>query len=239
MANSYFRFKQFTVQQQDAGMKVTTDACLFGAWVAQHLQKGSETFSKTLDIGTGTGLLALMLAQKREAHIDAVEIERGAANQARQNFLQSPWPDRMHVIEGDIQELSLPLYDRIISNPPFYESELTSPDRQRHIAHHSGGLKLQSLIGIIQQQLKEDGSFYLLLPTKRQKDFETFLAPTGLYLHEMTWVQQTPKHAAFRMMVRGGKTKREATAQTIIIKDEDGKYTASFVALLQDYYLYL
>ena len=87
-------------------MEVTTDACLFGAWVAQHLQKGSETFLKTLDIGTGTGLLALMLAQKWEGHIDAVEIERGAANQARQNFLQSPWPDRMHVIEGDIQEMS-------------------------------------------------------------------------------------------------------------------------------------
>lgn len=239
MANSYFRFKQFTVHQQAAGMKVTTDACLFGAWAAHHMQKGPETFFKTLDIGTGTGLLSLMMAQKVETQIDAVEIEKGAALQASENFARSTWSDRLNVIEGDVQKLKLPQYNCIISNPPFYERELASPDKQRQIAHHGSGLKLQSLLRIIENGLKVDGTFYLLLPTKRQKDFETFLASSHLQAHDIVWVQQTPTHVPFRMMVKGGKLKQEVTVQNIIIKDEKGQYTPTFVALLQDYYLYL
>lgn len=239
MSNTFFRFKQFTVHQQGAAMKVTTDACLFGAWVAQNLQKDSKTFSNLLDVGTGTGLLSLMLAQKIQATIDAVEIDEEAAAQALHNFNLSSWSDRLNLIEGDINTVPLPHYDAIISNPPFYENELASPNAQRNQAHHSSSLKLQGLVHILQKSLKEDGFFYLLLPPKRQKELEAFLPTADLYLHQLVWVHQTPRHAPFRMMLKGGKSKVTTTEKTIVIKDENEAYTPAFVDLLKEYYLYL
>ena len=240
MANTYFQFKQFIVHQQGAAMKVTTDACLFGAWVAQQLQKENETFLHTLDIGTGTGLLSLMLAQKAATSIDAVEIDAATAEQAHQNFALSPWKDQLQLREGDIQKINLyKSYDGIISNPPFYENELASPQSARNIAHHSSHLTLQALLQLIYQNLNEEGVFFLLLPFKRQKEILTLLKQNNLFLHEEVIVHPTESHPPFRLMIRGGKKKKETVTSVINIKLNDGTYTPAFTNLLKDYYLYL
>ena len=241
MANTYFQFKQFTVHQQHSAMKVTTDACLAGAWMAHQLQKEGETFLNVLDIGAGTGLLSLMVAQKVEANLDAVEIDSDAAQQARNNFSQSPWHQNLHLIEGDINTCELKKeYDCIISNPPFYEGELASPSAARNLAHHSQQLKLDALFKIIYERLRIDGSFYLLLPYKRKSEIERLLHQTHLHIHTLVDVAPTVTHAPFRILIKGGKIEKpQKENQTFYIKDAAGQYTPEFVQLLKDYYLYL
>lgn len=241
MANTYFQFKQFTVHQQHSAMKVTTDACLAGAWMAQELQKEKETFVNVLDIGAGTGLLSLMVAQKINATIDSVEIDPNAAQQARENFAQSPWHHRLHLIEADINNCELKkAYDCIISNPPFYEGELASPSAARNLAHHSQQLKLEDLFQIIYQRLHSNGSFYLLLPCKRKKEIERLLHQAQLHVHNMIEVAPSVTHAPFRILVSGGKEEKgQKEKETFYIKDASGQYTPQFVQLLKDYYLYL
>ena len=222
-------------------MKVTTDGCLFGAWVAHTLQKEKETFSTALDIGAGTGLLSLMAAQKNEIEIDAVEIDSGAAAQVRQNFELSPWAQRLHVIEGDINTVTLRKeYDCIFSNPPFYENELASPDAKRNLAHHSGQLTLEQLFSVIQQKLSADGTYFLLLPYKRKSEIERFLGNAGLYVYTMVEVHPSVIHAPFRLLLKGSKKETlQKEKETFYIKDEAGQYTTAFVQLLKDYFLYL
>ena len=241
MANTYFQFKQFTVHQQHSAMKVTTDACLAGAWMAHQLQKEGETFLEVLDIGAGTGLLSLMVAQKVEANIDAVEIDSDAAQQARDNFAQSTWHQNLHLIEGDINTCELKKeYDCIISNPPFYEGELASPSAARNLAHHSHQLKLDILFKIIYERLNVSGSFYLLLPYKRKSEIERLLQQSHLHIHTMIDVAPSVMHAPFRILVKGGKVESlQKENQTFYIKDAADQYTPEFVQLLKDYYLYL
>src|SRR3954469_11797521 len=126
MANNYFSFKQFIIHQDKCAMKVCTDACLFGAYVADRFQITNSKFH-VLDIGAGTGLLSLMLAQKNSTvQIDAVEIDKAASEQAKENFKHSLWRDRLHIHHQPIQEFGMNTYNLIISNPPFYENDLKS-----------------------------------------------------------------------------------------------------------------
>src|SRR5688572_25058776 len=140
MPNTYFQFKQFTIHQDRSAMKVTTDACLFGAWCATEINQDNK---RLLDIGTGTGLLSLMIAQKNKLLIDAVEIEEQAAVQAVENVKASPWKESVHVIHKNIRDFnSEKKYNYIISNPPFYENELSGERMEKNIAHHDAGLKM-------------------------------------------------------------------------------------------------
>lgn len=133
MANSYFQFKEFTVRQERASMKVCTDACLFGAYAANQLIFINP--AECLDIGTGTGLLSLMLAQKIPANIDAVEIEYASYSQAKGNFEHSPWREQLNVFHTDINQFqSEKKYNCIISNPPFFEKDLKSEDEKKNAA---------------------------------------------------------------------------------------------------------
>ena len=137
MANQYFQFKQFTVQQDACAMKVTTDACLFGAWVANRINGLDLKGKHFLDIGTGTGLLSLMVAQQTDASIDAVEIETAAANQAQENFEQSPWNNKLFLHNSSIQTfIPQHKYDFIFTNPPFFFNDLKSKNHARNIALH-------------------------------------------------------------------------------------------------------
>ena len=165
MPNPYFRFKQFTVFHDRSAMKVTTDACLFGAWCAEEVQNSRLKISSLLDIGTGTGLLSLMVAQKSKVKIEAVEIDGEASLQAAENVEGSPWKEKIVVTCGDIL-LFQPAtgYDAIISNPPFYEKELASQKQEKNLAHHSSHLSLSQLLASIQRLLTSEGIFFLLLP---------------------------------------------------------------------------
>ena len=137
-------------------MKVTTDGCLFGAWVANAINNSELIINNCLDIGTGTGLLSLMLAQKNpQIKIDAVEVDKDAFEQAKKNIAESPWANRIKVYHADIKVFgSAKKYDVIISNPPFYENELKGNDEKKNIAHHNDGLLLPELLKIIKRILK-------------------------------------------------------------------------------------
>jgi len=220
-------------------MKVCTDACLFGAWVTEKVRSEKYEVQTVMDIGTGTGLLSLMLAQKKTAIIDAIELDEQAAEQASENFESTPWKERLQVIQADARVVHLGRkYELIISNPPFFENDLKSGDAQRNLALHSKELNFQELILVIKKYLAEVGKFAVLLPYNRKNEFEKLALGSGFYLQEEVSVKQTPLHAFFRAMLLFGTVEVAVTVNTLIIRDEDA-YTAEFTDLLKDYYLKL
>lgn len=252
MANPFFQFKQFKIQQDKCAMKVTTDGCLFGAWVAREINNvRKDSFGEQLiinnclDIGTGTGLLPLMLAQKTKSsvEIDSVEIDRDSAIQALGNADNSPWKERLKIINADIKSFKAEKkYDLVISNPPFYEKEIRSSKSSKNIAHHSDELKLDELLDIIRNNLVATGYFFLLLPYKRNEEIKQLFRNRQLHIDKVLFVRQSVNHDYFRIMLKG-KPGYEANKETefneMSIWDEQQKYTGEFVELLKDYYLHL
>ena len=215
-------------------MKVCTDACLFGAWVAQKVAG-----RQILDIGTGTGLLSLMMAQQTSAQIDAIEMDEAAAEQAADNFENSPWKERLQVITGDAKLLHLgKKYDLIISNPPFFENDLKSADVQRNLALHSKQLSLTELIKVIKSHLADNGKFALLLPYHRKNEFLQIAIEAGFSPEEIVSVKQTVKHAYFRAMLLFSAVEVTLVEQEITIREGE-VYSNEFSNLLKDYYLKL
>jgi tRNA1Val (adenine37-N6)-methyltransferase len=239
MPNSFFRFKQFTVHQDKCAMKVCTDACLFGAWVADSLQ--NTPLQHVLDIGTGTGLLSLMLAQKIDAPVDAVEKNLAAAMQAAQNFEASAWKERLTILHEDITAFtSSRRYQLVISNPPFYEADLKSSNMAKNDARHDSALTLDVLINIASQLLDTNGLFAVLLPWHRSNYFISLAKQAGLHLQQQAMVRQSVHHDFFRSMLLLGKSvPAELQTEEISIKDAAGNYTPAFTRLLKAYYLYL
>ncbi len=225
-------------------MKVTTDACLFGAWTGEIAGNLKPGIRNLLDIGSGTGLLSLMLAQQLpEALIDTIEIDKEAAEQAKENVAVSPWAGRIQVIREDVRTYPFSKqYDAIISNPPFYEKELTSPDKQRNLALHSEELSLNELLFTVQRTLAANGSFYILLPYKRMNDITTLLPQYGLQPQKIVLVKQSAEHHYFRVMMEAVKqntTAGETETKEMAIKNRQQEYTPEFITLLKNYYLYL
>ncbi|HEV3223021.1 MAG TPA: methyltransferase [Puia sp.] len=234
MPNPYFRFKQFTIQQDRSVMKVCTDSCILGAWTGVRLH-GAK---RILDIGTGTGLLPLMLAQKSDAIFDCIELDLGSFAQAGENILRSPWPDRIRIIEGDARIYSFQIkYDFIITNPPFYESGLRSPEQKINKARHEESLTLDELISVIRSCLLPDGSFSILLPFHRSDYFEKLASSNGFFLNEKLTVRQTPGHPPFRSLsLYGNKMPEQKILNELIIKNSDGKNSRDFSMLMKDFY---
>ena len=236
MSNNYFSFKQFTVWQSDCALKVCTDACLFGAWVAAHVKDDAPT--TILDIGTGTGLLSLLIAQKiPAAQIDAVEIDAAAAAQAASNALATGWNIKVH--NNAIENFSSIKYQHIISNPPFFSNDLKSDDALRNKAMHSTTLTLASLFTCAVNLLEKEGNFSVLIPYARATELEKLAAQFGLLILKKALVQQTPTHEPFRAMyILSNAVTSPAEVEQIIIKENE-QYTASFATYLKDYYLFL
>jgi tRNA1Val (adenine37-N6)-methyltransferase len=234
MPNSYFRFKQFTIQQDKSAMKVCTDSCILGAWSAKHLN-GAK---RILDVGSGTGLLTLMLAQKSESQIDSIELDPESASQALENILASPWFARIRQLEGNVLNYPLPRdYDFIISNPPFFESDLRSPVEKKNKAKHNETLTLDELMVVFRNHLNLRGTFSILLPWHRSGYFEKLAAKNDFFLLEKLTVRQTGAHQPFRSICLFGFQNPETTvSKELIIKNENGKYTGEFVDLMSDYY---
>lgn len=221
-------------------MKVTTDGCLFGALCAVQVRSMKHDVRNVLDIGAGTGLLSLMLAQECDATIDAIEIDKTAAAQAKENIVQSPFADRINIQCADILDCYFTKnYDVIISNPPFYEKELKSDNPDKNVAHHNDGLLLKDLLQIIKNNLNLAGKFCLLLPYKRKEEAEKMIAATGLFISHTMLVRQSVNHGYFRLMICGGLIPKKTVSEEISICKEDNNYTDKFTELLKGFYLKL
>jgi tRNA1Val (adenine37-N6)-methyltransferase len=235
MPNHYFQFKQFTIQQEHCAMKVCTDACLFGALAAN-----TELLAHhCLDIGTGTGLLPLMYIQKNNAVIiDAVEIDKAAAQQAKENFEASPWKEKLHIFNEDILTFGPgKRYDLIISNPPFYEGDLRSANENKNKAKHDASLGLQQLLEVIDLHLSDEGQFGVLLPFHRVHYFEELATTFNFQLFRKIQIRQSPIHDYFRGVLFFSRKATELSSTDITIKGLDGQYSNEFTDLLKDYYL--
>ncbi len=255
MANPFFQCKEFIVHQQHTSMKVCTDACLFGAWVAK--QPSIQTAHSILDIGTGTGLLSLILAQgtdKNNTKITAVEIESQAAAEASYNFNLSKWSERLILVKDSIQNYTAKFmvaadknhaFDIIITNPPFYEGDLKSPNSNKNKAAHSTELNWASLVENSSSLLKEEGQFFVLVPTLRAYTMQKLAEAKNLFLMEEVLVYNDAKHLPFRSFLHFQKRKQNLDKRNsvlrnkIVIKNTDNTYSAEFTALLKGYYLHL
>ncbi len=233
-ANTYFQFKQFRIDQSLAAMKVCTEACVFGAMVE------AAAPLRILDIGTGTGLLSLMAAQKFSCPIDAVEMEEGAYRQALANFQISPWSDRLAVFHTSIQEFTPShQYDLILCNPPFFSDHLQSPSKARNMAMHNHTLPHSDLAEAIQGLLTESGLAYVLHPPSEAIMFDSLANGKDLYVQQRTQLMHHEEGPVLRYITVYGTKPKEHSLETFVIKDESGAYTNDFIEKLKPYYLYL
>ena len=198
MANGYFQFKQFTVRQQYCAMKVGTDGTLLGAWAL-----ASAGPCRVLDVGTGTGLIALMMAQRYpEALVTAIDIDEKAVSQAQENVSASPFADRIQVLEADVQTFeNSEKFDSIVCNPPFFEDSLVCPDPQRTEARHTVSLGYRQLMESAFRQLKNDGRFSVIIPADCRSRLESEAHLRGFFISRLCSVQTTPKKAPKRYMI--------------------------------------
>lgn len=234
--NQFFRFKQFTVHQERCAMKVSTDGVLLGAWT----EPGDVT--SILDVGTGTGLIALMLAQRSNANIHAIDIEPEACKQATENVVKSPWRERMEVTCTSFQDFSSQTnhrYDLIVSNPPFFRNSLKTPDDERNLARHSDTLSSEDLLIGVERLLTLQGRFCLILPYVESSLFLVDATLHNLYCVRKTYVKPAPHKNITRVLMELRRERSKLNEQNLIIQQEDSKYTADFAALTKDYYLFL
>lgn len=236
MPNTYFRFKQFTIHQEQCAMKVSTEACILGAWIkpneAQHV----------LDIGTGTGLLALMLAQRMSGSIDAVELDIQAARQADQNVEDSRFSDRINVIQSDIFDFAHQTnnsYDLIVSNPPFFTNSQKSEVSVKNKAKHdTASFDKSRLAQALLQLLSENGQAYVLYPELESKQFEVEVTKLGLFSKEVLIIRNQPNGPVFRIVTLVTKKEENVNVESLNIR-EGKTHSDHFKKLLSPYYLKL
>ena len=227
-----FRFKQFAVEQDDVAMKVGTDGVLLGAWA------NSDNAKRMLEIGTGTGVIALQMAQRNPiAHIHAVEIDDTAAKRASANFDLSPWAERLTVEQTAVQEFEpSEKFELIVSNPPYFVDSLLPPDAKRSTARHTHDLTFEELDSAVCRLLDENGRFALILPVT---EFEKYLALTQLHLVRRCDVCPVEGGAIKRIMGEFAKQPTtEIEIENIAIeRGRRGDYTDDYRALTKDFYL--
>jgi tRNA1Val (adenine37-N6)-methyltransferase len=236
MPSTSFAFKQFVINQDKCAMKVGTDAVLLGAWVFPN---GSK---QILDIGTGTGVVALMLAQKTEAQIDAIDIDEHAFIQAKQNVSESKFASQITVTHSSLQEYSKSAnkkYTLIVTNPPYFEQSLKSSDEQRSFARHADVLPFEELIEGVIRLLDSKGKFCLILPTLEAEKFRAMAQKKGLFLSKLLRIKsKVNKDTDKRHLMQFEFTPTEFSEQTIAIElDERHQYTDDYKQLTKDYYL--
>lgn len=236
MAKGYFQFKQFIVRQDQCAMKVSTDACVLGAYVAYQAAKPN----RILDIGSGTGLLSLMLAQEFNVPIDAVELDEDAFGQSQANFEESPWANRLRAYHQPIQEFvveSTKPYDLIISNPPFFPNHYKNENAKRSQARHTDTLSFEDLIQSVLTLLSNDGTFYLLLSSQQDALFESLAAACGLFCQKKLMIRDREGTPIIRVVSEYGKQKQEQQVEELITRVENRAYSTAFANLLRAYYL--
>jgi len=234
--NNYFQFKQFRIIQERSAMKVGMDGVLLGAWVNTS---GAE---RILDIGTGTGLIALMMAQKNStAHIDAIEIDQEALAEAVLNFQQSQWSERIHVKWCSFQEfaeLTSLKYDLIVSNPPFFSNGVKAPRENRAQARHADSLPFEVLISAATNMLTEKGRIALVLPAESLPEIEKLSASTKLFISRLCRVKPNPQKPDFRILIELTNVESPIQEENLMIEfEKHHDYTPEYKKLTKDFYL--
>jgi tRNA1Val (adenine37-N6)-methyltransferase len=230
--NTVFKFKQFTIHQDQCGMKVAIDSCILGASV------NVESGERILDIGTGTGLLSLMLAQKANVQIDAVEIDNSAYLQANSNISESPFKENISCHLMDIKNFSENNYDLIIVNPPFFENALNSPDVLRNKAKHQSDLTFETLAETISNKLSPAGRASILLPPHGMLKFIKLMEVKGLYVNKLTCIKHQYSKAHIREIAEFSRLNQAPLMKDFCIKEADNvTYTKEFQELMKEYYI--
>jgi tRNA1Val (adenine37-N6)-methyltransferase len=236
MSNDFFRFKQFTVHQTDSAMKVGTDGVLLGAW---HAIDGHP--SRILDVGTGTGLIALMLAQRfNDAQVTGVEIDGIAAAEAQRNVAASPFAGRMDIINAAFQDFQqqAQTFDLIVSNPPYFCNALENPDTARATARHTSSLSFRNLLYGSTQLLDNNGRLAVILPTESLKAFLSEASIIGLSLIKHTAVKTVERKEPSRHMLLLSKQYTVAPfEETVCLQNPDGTRSEWYQQQTQDFYL--
>jgi tRNA1Val (adenine37-N6)-methyltransferase len=238
MSSKPFQFKQFSIYQDKTAMKVGTDGVLLGAWA----EINNEVFS-ILDIGAGTGLIALMLAQKCNAEvIDAIELNDEAYEQTVENFEQSDWGDRLFCYHASLQEFADEIedkYDLIVSNPPFYTSTYKELSEERAMARHTESLSYTELLEGTSKLLSEQGSCAFIIPFQEEENFISIAKENMLFPTRITRVKGTETAPLKRSLLQFSFSKTEIEINELIIEIERHQYTKEYINLVQDFYLKL
>lgn len=233
MANNWFQFQQFRVQQDRCAMKISTDAVLLGSLAKCPSPK------QILDIGTGTGVIALMLAQRfPEAQVTALEIDPEAAAQAAENFKESPFADRLQVIPTALQDFSADAsFDLIVSNPPYFPDHLKSSDPKRNLALHTDSLSFEALLAHACPMISPSGQFWVILPPRQMENFCKLT--DQVFPNSKIQIQDAPSKPVHRELVSFSKTKNLTSIQTRVccLKNEDGTYTDDYQQLISGFLL--
>lgn len=236
MANPYFQFKKFTIRHDKCAMKVGTDAVLLGAWA------DTAHCNNILGIGTGTGIIALMLAQRSNAMIDAIDIDKEACIQAAENVAASPFAGKINVVYASCAEFVVSperkTYDLIVSNPPYFINSLKCPDSKRSVARHTDSLSLPALISYSHTLLSATGRIALVLPYEQLGEIEEVAEKYALYIGRQTNVIPTPGAPPKRLLIELTATDTDIKKRdTLIIEEARHQYTPDYIALTKEFYL--
>lgn len=234
-----FQFKKFKVNQDKTAMKIGTDAVLLGAWCSLN-----HSINNVLDIGSGTGIISLMIAQRSDIMtIDTVELDENAYEQTVENFENSDWADRLFCYHADFKEFADELfeedetYDLIISNPPFYTDTFESTDDSRNKARFTSSLSFENLIVGVSKLLSEHGIFSVIIPFKEEEHFVTLANENNLFLNRVCHVQGNPLSEIKRSLLSFSFNKSNTIKEHLIIETARHQYTKEYIDLTKDFYL--
>lgn len=237
MPNPFFHFKQFTVYHDRCAMKVGTDGVLLGAWT------DISDVKTALDIGTGTGLISLMIAQRnRNITIDAIDIEINAIAQAKDNIKNSPFADQIKCTQCSVQEFAEKYekkYDIIVSNPPFFTESLKSPDNQRSLARHDDTLSINDLLKASAKLLNNNGKLSLIYPYEYKRVILDIAKLNNLFINKATNVYPTSSPQPKRILLEISKNQTSIQENSLTIEESRHIYSDEFTELVKDFYLKL
>ena len=237
-----FRFKKFEVINERSAMKVNTDGVLLGA--AMTL---APSDSRLLDIGTGTGTIALMAAQRLAGAvwIDAIDIDEPSASEAAANFEHSPWAESLHAHNLSLEEFESALqqsefrYDLIFSNPPYFEDSLTAPDERKSTARHtSDGLSYRDVFDFAKTHLSDSGRVALVLPADQESAICRYARMSGLHLFRVLRIRTVPRKAPSRIVIEFSRVRQQSVDDTVLTIQNEGQYTQEYLSLTKDFYLF-
>jgi tRNA1Val (adenine37-N6)-methyltransferase len=236
MSDSVFHFKQFLIHQDKCAMKVGTDAVLLGSWV------NTLDSNSILDIGTGTGLIAIMLAQKSHVGIEAIDMDENACEQARENISLCPWYDRIKVFHASLQDFKTyagKKYALIVSNPPYFVDASKAPEAARNKARHTDNLSFKDLIEGVKELLDPEGRFCMILPNKEGADFMELASLSGLHCTELVKIKTKIDKQEKRWLMQFEFNTKSMKCTELILQVDDSAYSQEYIELTKDYYLNL